>query len=581
VSSEPGNNPAPARIAAWPRVALWATVVVAVLSVAPYLLHAAGLNFATHGRHLDLARAATLKPHELDDLLHRILAGAFVHTILEWTAVAAAFFTAMMAFVHYHSRPSLATPIIGLALLCSGVTDAFHTLAADRLIQATADNRVCIPFTWVISRAFNGGIIVLGAVVSLVLARRGQDPRAPRAWEFRAIMGTGLVFALISYGLIHYSAASSNLPQVAFPDALIRRPWDVGPLVIYVIALTLILPRFYRNHPSVFSGALLVSMLPAIAAQLHMAFGSAALFDAHFHLAHALKVLSYAVPLGGLFYDYDQLQRSNRELAAGLVKKIEEVTTAQAQVVQSQKMAAVGQLAGGVAHEMNNPLGVIIGFTQSLQEGLDEDDPATPPLRTIAREADRCKRLVSDLLLFARKESVEQREDVDINGAVDAASTIVKAHTRGKTIEIVMDEGRNLPRIRANANQVQQVVINLCTNAIDAMPEGGKLTIRTVRSAGDGRDTVALEVADTGTGIPAEVQDRVFEPFFTTKEAGKGVGLGLSLVYQIVQRHEGKVTFTTETGKGTKFTVHWPLAQGAAPAPGRGSGDAPHSAASQ
>ncbi len=242
-----------------------------------------------------------------------------------------------------------------------------------------------------------------------------------------------------------------------------------------------------------------------------------------------------------------------------LVKEIEERKRLEKIVLQSEKMAAVGQLAGGVAHEINNPLGVILGFAQSLVRRMQPGDPYAIPLQSIEREAMRCRDLVQDLLTFSRIGKTEM-EKINLSMVIESSLSLVSAQARVKNVSLVRDFSPDLPKILANQNQIQQVVINLCNNAIDAMPQGGTLTIRTQRSRLREKDALEIQVQDTGSGIPKEIQSKIFEPFFTTKEVGKGTGLGLSLVFEIVQKHDGHITVQSESKKGTTFKIYLPVA---------------------
>lgn len=253
--------------------------------------------------------------------------------------------------------------------------------------------------------------------------------------------------------------------------------------------------------------------------------------------------------------------------------QIEEIEKLHSRVVQSEKMSAVGQLAGGVAHEINNPMSVILGFAQIVVRGLKEDDPLYVPLKSIEKEAIRCKKLVNDLLTFSRTGKTE-KEKVDINEIIDQTISLVEARTKISNIKVVREYDTGLPRITVNKNQTQQVIINLCNNAIDAMPEGGKITITTKKAVNGKRETedgktkqpsadstefVEISVIDTGSGMSEEIKKHIFEPFFTTKEIGKGTGLGLSLVYEIIQKHNGTIKVETEIGKGTIFIIKFPV----------------------
>jgi signal transduction histidine kinase len=223
-------------------------------------------------------------------------------------------------------------------------------------------------------------------------------------------------------------------------------------------------------------------------------------------------------------------------------------------MLQSEKMAAIGQLAAGVAHEINNPLGVILGFGQGIQRRLGAGDALALPTKAIVREALRCKQLVQELLTFSRIGKAGL-ETVDLNELIRSSATLLEAKAQIQMVEIELKLG-DVPLLgEANRSQLQQVIVNLGSNALDAMTDGGVLTVRT-RNAGD--DAVVLELADTGPGIPQDVKARMFEPFFTTKDVGQGTGLGLSIVYEVVRQHQGAIDVESELGVGTRFTIRLP-----------------------
>ncbi|MDE2143351.1 MAG: histidine kinase, partial [Elusimicrobia bacterium] len=228
------------------------------------------------------------------------------------------------------------------------------------------------------------------------------------------------------------------------------------------------------------------------------------------------------------------------------------------------KLTAVGRLSAGVAHEINNPLGIILGFAQSMKARLKPGDSMTLPVQSIAREAERCRDLVQSLLQFTRGGAAEHREELDMNAAVEQALALVKAQGGMSRVEVVRRLAPGLPLIRANRTQFQQIVVNLGGNAVDAMPQGGVLTVETARV--EGRPGVVLRISDTGMGIPPEIRSKIFDPFFTTKEVGKGTGLGLALVHEIVHKHGGTIELESAVGRGTTFRVFLPLDAGASPA---------------
>lgn len=236
----------------------------------------------------------------------------------------------------------------------------------------------------------------------------------------------------------------------------------------------------------------------------------------------------------------------------------------QAQFYQAEKMATVGALAAGVAHEINNPLAAISGFAEGLQrrisriEGQVEPeilDDFTEYTDTIIKECLRCRDIVQTLLTFSRPVAASL-SPVDMNQCVEDTLFILKHHFKKQRDIVVRTELQpDLPLIQGDESQLKQVIINLFTNAFDATKEGD--FIRIITNAGD-KGGVELIVEDSGCGIPAELHDKLFEPFFTTKPVGKGIGVGLSTCYSIVKNHDGEITVTSEKGQGTFFKVFLP-----------------------
>jgi two-component system, NtrC family, sensor kinase len=228
-------------------------------------------------------------------------------------------------------------------------------------------------------------------------------------------------------------------------------------------------------------------------------------------------------------------------------------------IAQAEKMASLGQLAAGVAHEINNPLSGILLYANLLLEGLDEVDSRREDLRFVVEDANRCRDIVKNLLAYSRQTS-PNREVLQLNDLVVQSLGLIRDQRLFMRVSVVKELSDETMLIHADRNQLCQVVINLVMNAIDAMDRVGTLTLRTYRDLDDTK--VYLEISDTGCGIPVENLSKVFDPFFTTKEPGKGTGLGLSTVYGIVKDNEGNIS-VKETGKqGTTFIVELPLHQG-------------------
>jgi len=222
---------------------------------------------------------------------------------------------------------------------------------------------------------------------------------------------------------------------------------------------------------------------------------------------------------------------------------------------QSEKLASLGRLAAGVAHEINNPLTGVLTFSHLLLRKTPPDTPDYEDLEVIVRETTRCRKIVKELLDFAR-ETKSERKPSDLNKVIRDTISLIQNQVSFQNIQIRTELDGNLPAVPMDANEMQQVFTNLALNAAEAMPDGGSITIRTGPDSDP--NYVRAEVTDTGTGIPEENLSKIFDPFFTTKEAGVGTGLGLAVTYGIIQRHEGTIDVESEVGKGTTFTVRLP-----------------------
>jgi len=278
--------------------------------------------------------------------------------------------------------------------------------------------------------------------------------------------------------------------------------------------------------------------------------------------------------LGELAVSFNQMSRQLREareesdawnqmLEARVEDKTRELKHAHQQVMQAEKMASIGKLAATVAHEVNNPLAGILTYAKLLRKWLDRDgwdskrrDEVRGSLELIESESRRCGDIVRNLLTFSRS-SPMNLQWVDLNQIIDRCVRLVQHQTELNNVNLQSQPAEDLPQVQCDAAQIEQLLLALIMNAIDALPHGGNLWVRS-RMLPE-VSSVQLEVEDDGVGIPEDVLPNLFEPFFTTKEKGHGVGLGLAISKGIAERHRGRIDVDSNPGRGTKFTITLPV----------------------
>mgnify|MGYP001053793132 CR=1 FL=1 len=232
-----------------------------------------------------------------------------------------------------------------------------------------------------------------------------------------------------------------------------------------------------------------------------------------------------------------------------------ELETTQVQLLQAEKMASLGKMAAGVAHQLNNPLSGIILYTKLVMEEYELPEKAIEDLQRVLDDSERAKETVKELLEFARQTNQEMKPH-DINEIISRTIFLLENQSIFHNIEIKKELADNLPYISGDAQQLNHVFMNVILNAADALEGNGVLSLKSWYSAG--KNTICIDIADTGSGIPDEVLPHIFEPFYTTKEQGKGTGLGLSMVYGILESHGGSISAESEVGEGTKFHIELP-----------------------
>ncbi len=252
-----------------------------------------------------------------------------------------------------------------------------------------------------------------------------------------------------------------------------------------------------------------------------------------------------------------KLQNWGRELEEKVKEKTEELKRSQAYLFQSEKLAGIGQLAAGVAHEMRNPLGVIATSLYYLKDILSPQDKSVKRHFDIMdAEIVRCQVIINNLLEFSRK-SEKEIELVDVNRLLKMSLSLLEKDLLVRDIGVIK-EMSNIPKILANMDEMKQVFLNLILNATQSMPKGGKLKVKTSVA---GKDKIGIKIQDTGVGIRKEDLSEIFNPFFTTKAPGEGTGLGLSLVHSVIESYHGTIQVESKEGKGTSFIIELPVFQ--------------------
>lgn len=538
------------------------TLVLMVVSVSllPLLATVVGIDLGTETRPLDYAALATLAgPVATNEVMHS-LAGSYVHTLLEWSALCAAVFCFVLSGLHYRITGDHVTPIVGAALLTAGLMDAFHTLAADRLI-GSADPVDFVPFTWALCRLFNALILSLGA--GLVLARLGEG--GGKDTNSRLVGFSVVLFGALAAATVLAAASAGDLPRTMFPGAAITRPWDIAPGLVFLVAALVIFPALHRRIRSSFSLALWLSAVPHLATQAHMAFGSSALFDHHFNIGHGLKVVAYLVPLLGLLVDYAR--------AYAEADRAEELARSNADLLRSEGNLArsnteLERFAYVASHDLQEPLRKIQAFGDRLKDRYGDvlDERGQDYLSRMLSASARMRSLIDDLLLFSRANRTEAvLEDVPLGPLLKEVlhDLEVAIAESGATVEV-----GDLPTVEGDPRQLQQLFQNLIGNALkyrDA-ERAQHVEIRLRRDSGaeppHASDPVMhhIEVRDCGIGFDPKHAAAIFEPFRRLHGHAEfdGSGVGLALVQRIVERHEGRIAAIGRPGQGATFVVSLP-----------------------
>ena len=374
---------------------------------------------------------------------------------------------------------------------------------------------------------------------------------------------------VLSAGLYRYDAAASRFTRLARATSDSADAPATSPVLDKALALWLgMTGRTLIVEETSFRGGAYTKMR-AVVAQLEAE--RVALVVPLFMEGEVTAVLVVGEKLSGEIFDTDEIELlemlagetvialKNAGLYQDLQSRMEELQRTQESLVESAKLAAVGELAASVAHEINTPLMVILGNSNLLLRQLPSNSPASAKVSIIEMEAHRAGKIVRDLLNFARKRE-PKREQLSAHDVLDRAIDLLGPKLALAHVEVERVFDLSLPAIAGDRDQLTQVFLNLITNAMDAMETGGRVVLQTgIHQGDDGRTMVSVSVSDTGHGIPPEHRARIFEPFYTTKSEGRGTGLGLSVSLGILQMHGGSIEVDSKVGHGTTMRVTVPV----------------------
>jgi two-component system, NtrC family, sensor kinase len=272
----------------------------------------------------------------------------------------------------------------------------------------------------------------------------------------------------------------------------------------------------------------------------------------------ALLAESFNTMLESVRHMKKDLEEWGRTLEQKVEQRTADLAAMQIRVAQSERLASLGMLAAGIAHEINNPLGGMLALAALTLEDMSEDHPDRENLQEVIRQCERCRDIVRGLLDFSRQ-SKGKMENVDVNELLEKTLSLVLKHSLFLNVKVDRHYDPDLPGVTADKPQLQEVFMNLLVNASQAMQEQGRIAVATGYSRED--RFVEVRISDTGQGIPPEYLNRIFDPFFTTKAGGQGTGLGLSIAYGIISEHQGTISVESEVGKGSTFTIRLPAGQ--------------------
>lgn len=546
---------------------IWVLIIVCVL---PSFLNLIGISFST----VPEGYKDVLRPPE-GTAESRIPMSVFgtgllIHSLSEWTAVVLALVTVFMALMHFKIKRQLAIPLLVLPFLSSSVVDAFHVLGSVQIISTEAEPQKFVNFSWVVSRYLN--VLLLYAGVVLLLDKQFRKKNV----NIFILYGINLFFVGAIVLLMFVLTSRKGLPQTYFPNAVLKRPYDLLNLILFGLAGVWLLPRFYKLYPGFFTHALIVSSIPQVLVEAHMAFGHSMLFENNYNIAHFLKIWAYYVPLGGLALDYIktfhqekymlqelskaqgkliertvEVEKANRELEREIAER-RKAEERQAQLFEKLERAnrELRNFAYIVSHDLKAPLRGISSLATWISNDYADkfDEQGREQMQLLIGRVNRMHNLIEGILQFSRiGRTEEEKIEIDLQPLItDIWETLEPP------VNMRLEFGSPLPVIHYEKTHVTQIFQNLLSNAIKFMDKAkGYVQIECT----DNKDHWHFVVCDNGPGIDSKHFERIFQIFQTLKprDEMENTGIGLSIVKKIIENYGGEIWVESELKKGAAF----------------------------
>ena len=510
-------------------------ILVSALCVLPLLLNFFGIDFGNVIDQLSPVKVVEMAQIEEQPVYRDLLSGRFVHIVFVSVSVAIAILTLVLALIDYTIRREAGTLIVALAFFCAALLEIFHMLVATRAIVTAANSYYLTSYTWFFCRLFLGSIISLGIVFYLYPVFKGES--LPSQKRFGNFLGyVSFTFFTFTVLTIVFLLLSSNVSHAAYPYRNNARQFELIPLAIYLFAAFYLVPRYCERLPTVFAKSLLLSMIPAVAAQLYMTFGSLELFDNNFNVSHFLIAGVYFIPFVGLSLNYLEAHKKEKQATDALIK--------------AEKFAMTGRIARTLAHEVRNPLTNINLSAEHLRSnGMAAEEEGKQYIEIIERNSKRINDLVSEMLNISRPSELRLAPH-SITELVEETLSVAEDRIRLKEIHVEKRLPQKAKILQLDIDKFQTALLNIIINAIEAMEEKKGLLRVSVLLKDNCCDIV---IEDNGKGLEPHHVAHIFEPFYTTKSTG--TGLGLSAAKSIIDSHGGIINVDSLPGKGTRFII--------------------------